>query len=536
MSNIELLDCTLRDGAYITDSNFGTSAMKGIILHMQNANVDIIECGWLKDKPHKEGSSYYHIPSDLCDYLTEKNPNSMYVAMIDWDRYDDSFLPPCDGKSLDAIRVVFPRGKHLGGIEIGNRIKAKGYTVMYQAANTLAYTNEELVSLAEAINKAMPSSLSIVDTFGAMYDEDLARIAKVLNDCLDPQIKLGFHSHNNQQLSFSLSIQFVEMSRQWKRDIIVDASLCGMGRGAGNTTTELMASYLNRKCHANYDMNQILDAIDMYMGQFQQQYKWGYSTPYFISGMYCTHVNNIAYLLNNHRTNATDMRNIIESLPPADRLKYDYDLLEEKYLDYQNKIVDDAAVLEILKNKFHGRKILLVASGKSIVIEKDKIDAFIQKERPVVIGLNYVHEDYPYDYAFFSNKVRYQYALETMGDAFPKVRKIITSNVKTAPSENEQIVNINFLVKRGWRHFDNSMITCLRLMNVLHLKDVALAGFDGFSKIYEDSYADPNLPSLNVENKWDDLNVEIKDMFNDFMASVNGHMDITFLTKSIYAG
>ena len=61
---IELLDCTLRDGAYIVDSMFGTTAMKGIISHLQDAQVNIIEVGWLKDKPHQEGSSFYHVPAD----------------------------------------------------------------------------------------------------------------------------------------------------------------------------------------------------------------------------------------------------------------------------------------------------------------------------------------------------------------------------------------------------------------------------------------------------------------------------------------
>ena len=79
-------------------------------------------------------------------------------------------------------------------------------------------------------------------------------------------------------------------------------------------------------------MDSIMDAIDIYMEFFKENYEWGYSTPYFIAGMYCCHVNNIAYLLKNHRTSSRDMRNIIESLSQDDRKKYDYDLLEEKYL------------------------------------------------------------------------------------------------------------------------------------------------------------------------------------------------------------
>ena len=174
--HISLLDCTLRDGCYIVDSRFGVPAIKGIIKRLQDAGVEIIECGWLKDKAHEEGSAFYHEPKDLERYFTEKKSGSTYAVMIDWDRYDLDNLPPRDGKSVDAIRVVFPHGKHREGIEVGKRIKEKGYDVFFQAANTLAYTNEELEALAAAANEAGPVGLSIVDTFGAMFEEDLDRI------------------------------------------------------------------------------------------------------------------------------------------------------------------------------------------------------------------------------------------------------------------------------------------------------------------------------------------------------------------------
>ena len=101
------------------------------------------------------------------------------------------------------------------------------------------------------------------------------------------------------------------------------------------------------------------------MQYFQENYTWGYSTPYFIAGMYCCHVNNIAYLLKNHRTNALDMRNIIESLSPEERRKYDYDLLEKKYLENQNRIVDDDAVMEQLEHALASREVVLIAPGKT---------------------------------------------------------------------------------------------------------------------------------------------------------------------------
>ena len=531
---IRLLDCTLRDGAYITNSQFGVPVIKGIIKKMQDAHIDIIECGWLKDKAHETGSSFYHVPADLEFYLAEKSPSITYVVMIDWDRYNVDNLSPCDGKSVDAIRVVFPHGRHREAIEIGQKIRDKGYKVFFQAANTLAYSNADLIELAECMNDFCPVSLSVVDTFGAMYSDDLERIVRLLDCELKSKIKLGFHSHNNQQLSFALSINFVEMLLSSRRDVVVDASLCGMGRGAGNATLELVASYLNRKQHGNYDLDEIMDAIDMYMNDLRQKYSWGYSTPYFISGLYQCHVNNIAYLLNNHRTNSKDMRNIISSLSQEERRKYDYDLLEEKYVENQNRIVDDKAVRSELKETFRDRNILLLAPGKSVDTHRDKIKAFIKERQPVVIGVNAVNRNCDCDYLFFVNSTRYEYAAEFYAEQFRRTKKIILSNIKTVADDKEYVINFNRAVKRGWEHFDNAVICCLRLMNNLRVKNVTLAGFDGFKDNYNDSYADVLLPSLNPKNNWTELNEEIKNMFADVLAAVKGTMSITFLTDSIF--
>lgn len=528
----ELLDCTLRDGAYVVDAKFGMTAMKGIIKKMQDANVDVIECGWLKNNPHEIGTTFFHVPDDLKQYLTDKSEHSTYTVMIDWDRYDLDYLPDNDGKSIDAIRVVFPYEKYKEGIEVGQKIKEKGYQVFFQAANTLAYSDDDLVQLAAEANRIKPVSLSVVDTFGAMYSEDLERIVAILNKHLNKDIKLGFHSHNNQQLSFALTMHFVELLADTERDAIVDSSLCGMGRGAGNATTELVANYLNRKHYCNFDMNAIMDAIDMYMEYFQENYTWGYSTRYFIAGMYCCHVNNIAYLMNNHRTTAKDMRNIIASLSDAERKKYDYDLLEEKYLENQNRIVDDEAALASLKQEIGEREVLLVAPGKSVCTEEEKIKKYIHERNPVVIGVNAIIPGYDYDYLFIMNPVRYAYAKETYAEQFRQIKKILLSNIKTVPEKDEAVVNFNRIIKRGWKYFDNAVINCLRLLSQLHIRNIAIAGFDGFKHKYNESYADASLPSLVLGNEWDVINIEIKNMFRDFQASMDEDMSLQFVTKS----
>ncbi len=531
--NIKLLDCTLRDGAYVNNAEFGKPSMRGIISKLQDAHVDIIECGWLKNPEYKEGTTYFHVPSDFLPYINNKNDRVIYCAMIDWDRYDVSALPDYDGKTFDAIRIVFPHGKHGEAIEIGAKIREKGYKVFFQTANTLAYSDDDLIDLCTLMNSFKPVSLSVVDTFGSMYPTDLDHIVEIVDAYLDKSIELGLHAHNNQQLAFANCIHFIEKLKD-RRDIIVDATLSGMGRGAGNATTELVASYINRVQNGNYDMNAIMDAIDMYIQGFREKFSWGYSTPYFISGYYQCHVNNIAYLTKNHRTNARDMRNVIESLSTEDRRKYDYDLLEAKYLENQNRIVDDGEIIDHLKSIVKDRKVMLIAPGRSTITDSDKLKSFIDKENPVVIEVNSINKLYVPDFVFFTNSVRYEYARNTYPKTFAKTKKILLSNIHTESSEDEYIVNFNLVIKRGWEHFDNAVILALRLLNKIDATDVYLSGFDGFKTRYNESYADESLPTLNPDNKWDELNEEIMDMYRDVYSSVKNKMSITFLTESIF--
>ena len=533
---IKLLDCTLRDGAYIVNGNFGKASIRGIVDKLSSARVDIVEVGWLKNDEHKEGFTYYHVPSDFNKYLNSKNEHVMYTMMIDYNRYDLNNLPVNDHKSIDAIRIVFPYGKMKEGVEVGKGIREKGYKVYFQLANTLNYTNEDLKEVVACMNEFKPDGIYMVDTFGSMYDDDVERIATVINSSLDINIEFGIHTHNNQQLAFSNAVSFIKCVEKTneKRSVIIDSSLCGMGRGAGNATTELMVNYLNKKYSTHYDLDDVMDAIDLYMGYYKENFTWGYSTPYFIAGIYTTHVNNIAYLTENHNTTAHDMRNIIESMGEKERRAYDYDYLENKYVENQNKTIDDAKDVEDIKNQFKNKKILLVAPGKTSIVEKNKIDEFIKSNKPVVIGVNAILTGYNYDYVFFVNKGRYEFSQNSHKNTFDRVKKILLSNIKTKKDNgNEFIVSYSHAIKRGFMHFDNAVICALRFLDYIGATDIYLSGFDGFKEKYNESYADPLLPSLNVNTEWGALNDEIKKMYRDVLDNKKS-ISVTFLTESIF--
>ena len=203
-----------------------------------------------------------------------------------------------------------------------------------------------------------------------------------------------------------------------------------------------------------------------------------------------------------------------------------------KYIENQNRLVDDEAIIEQLENNLSKGPVLLIAPGKSSELEKEKVMQYIKEKNPIIIGVNAIHPDYCYKYLFFISTVRYNYAKEIYPQQFSEAKKILLSNIKTQPEEDELIVNYNRVIKRGWVHFDNAVIHILRLLDKLHVKTIALAGFDGFQHKYNESYADQSLPTLNPDNRWDELNEEISDMFQDFKAS--SAMYINFLTESIF--
>lgn len=536
MKRIQLLDCTLRDGAYVVEGKFGERSIAGIIKRLQDVKVDIIECGWLKDIPHEVGTTYYYTPDDLKQYMQmKKSKYSTYVAMIDYNRYDVNRLPVCDGETIDAIRIVFPKDKIEEGLSLVEPIRKKGYKVFLQAANTVGYSDWELLSLVEAVNEVDVEALSIVDTYGTMYDFDLQRILFLLNNNLRKDISIGFHSHNNQQLSYALSMQFVDdIVALTGRKCIVDSSLCGMGRGAGNTPTELLAGYLNKQYYADYDINTLMDAIDIYMSHFLEKYRWGYSIPYMIAGTYECHVNNVAYLTKTHRTKSKDMKIIFEMLTADERHKYDYDNLEKVYAEYQNRNADDMEVKDLLIKQMSGKNLVIILPGKSSETYKEKIKSYIRESGAIVIGVNAIVTDYEYDYLFFSNGIKYEFAKDTNTVQYKEAIKIITSNIKDCGNEKEYIINYNNLQKRKWKYYDNSVIMFLRLMSVILPKTIAIAGFDGYADNNSEKYAEGILEPTISQEEMNVMQEEIADMFADYV-KINGEkIKIEFLTPSIF--
>lgn len=378
--------------------------------------------------------------------------------------------------------------------------------------------------------------MSIVDTFGSMYQEDLHRVFEIINHNLIKSCKIGFHSHNNMQLSSALSQEFIRMT-VGKREIVVDGTINGMGRGAGNTPTELIVQYMNQWFNASYDIDALLDVIDGYMDNIRTRCNWGYSTQYFVAGCYSAHVNNIAYLAKKNSIRSRDIRYILNRIGPEARKRYDYDLFEKTYLDLLQFNIDDKDAISKLKNEISNREVLILAPGRTVMSEKDKILGYVKKNKPFIIAVQFMHDSINADYIYMSNVKRYRYWKNY--PAFVNAKKILTSNIANEEDVNKSVI-VSFIkyIKCGWENIDNSTIMLLRLLDEVGVAAITIAGFDGYSYSHtrEINYASKFLELSSAYENPLKLNQEISSMLCDYiMTRKHNESTIRFLTESRFA-
>jgi 4-hydroxy 2-oxovalerate aldolase len=534
MKNIRLLDCTLRDGGRIINCAFANSEIIGLATGLSNAKLDIVEVGFLRDCKtiDYQGNSTFFTDVEQIKPFIDKDSDSMYVAFIDYGLFDFATLKPYDGKSIEGIRFGFTKEDYRNDKEsIKNcilLIKQRGYKVFVQGVNSLNYSDKEFLEIVEMINEVHPYSFGIVDTYGAMYLEDVDRLYSLLDRNLDEDICINFHSHNNYQLSFAFAQEVVRLSEGKDRIVIIDGTIGGMGKVAGNLNTELITDFLVRKKHYDYDVDVILDLMDEYIYKYSFKYKWGYSIPALMAGIYKAHPNNLIYLTEKFSLKSKDIGQILSMIDPEKRQRYDYENIEKLYIEYTSTKVDDTSALQVLKEKLGKRNVLILVPGNTMVSEKGIIDEFVDKNDVSIVSVNFVSE-YNDALAFFGNERAYK------NNSQNRIGRtcIITSNIRS-DVDDDIIVNYSCLINRGYKYFENSTMMLLNLLKKIGVTSIAFAGFDGFDAMKKSNYKDDSFQNDRFIDKFDEMNEGIKKMLDDYRKTVQDNCDISFVTPSMF--
>ena len=242
---IKLLDCTLRDGGYITNWFFGRENIIRIAEDLTKANFDLIEVGYLNKDVNDKDKSIFQTIEAASEVIPGDRKKAEFLAMADVDQFLPENVMDYKPGYIDGIRVVFYKHQIEKAMKMCKRVAEAGYKLFVQPMVTIDYTEIEYARLIDDIVELKPSGVSIVDSFGYMNRSELKYYFDILDSRLEENCMIGFHSHNNMQLSVLNAESLFEYDT--KRTIIVDASLYGMGRGAGNLNTELIA-ILQSKC------------------------------------------------------------------------------------------------------------------------------------------------------------------------------------------------------------------------------------------------------------------------------------------------
>lgn len=533
MKNVRILDCTLRDGGRIIDCAFEDQEIKEISNRLADAKIDIIEIGFLRDwrKVNYTGNSTFFTDVDqIRPFVNREKKNVIYTAFIDFGMCDIDAMKPYDGTSIDAIRFGFTKKNYTESKDEVIRwihvIKDKGYKLFIQGVNSLNYSDRELLEIVDMINEVHPYSFGIVDTYGAMYMDDVDRLYGLIDHNMLPDICINFHSHNNYQLSFAFAQEVIKLSGVGNRQVIIDGTLNGMGKVAGNLNTELIVDYLVRKKHYDYEFEDILDMIDDYIYKYTLSHKWGYSTAAMMAGVYKSHPNNVIYLTEKFRLDTKDIGKLLSMIDPETRQRYDYDNIKKLYTEYIADKVDDYDAIIKLKKIFEGKNVLVMVPGNTLVTYRKEIDSYISVNHPVVISVNFV-ADTPSAFAFFGNRKRYARLHERRAN-----RDIIVSSNIKPDNNSDVIVNYQSLINRKYKYFENSTIMLLNLLKRLNPRKVILAGFDGFEEHSQMNYSDKSFQNERHISEFNDLNKELESMFGEIVETMTPECEFELITPS----
>lgn len=528
MNKVSVLDCTLRDGGYINQFSFGKSSISRIISNLVDSKIEIIECGFLKKDAKDLDKTLFSSIEQINEYLPlQVSSEYMFVAMIAYGDIPIENISKFSGHGVSGIRLTFHQHEIDGAVEFAKELIIKGYKVFIQPVGTNTYTDSMLLELVERTNKLNPFAFYLVDTLGNMYQNDLLRLFYIVDNNLNKDILIGFHSHNNLQLSFSNAQALISIHS--KRNIIIDASVFGMGRGAGNLCTELITQYINENIENKYDLIPLMETIDEYILPIYHEYSWGYSAPYYIAAANNCHPNYASYLMNMQTLCVKDINTIIKNIPTEKRHLFDKSLINNLYLKYQSNSIDDSKAIGEIAELCRDKPILVLAPGKSLLIYKKQIEDYIEKEKPIVFGINHIPMLHKFDRIFVGNLKRFKEINETSRNIKDKL--ICTSNILT--DSDTCIVNYSdYLNNDNDTIFDNSGLMFINIMKIIGAKNLILAGFDGFDSSNSKNYFDESIVNNEDTNRRREKNIAMINYFVNARKSMN----ITFITPTIYDG
>ena len=277
---IKVTDCTIRDGGLINKWQFSHELVRKVFLAVNQSGVDFMEMGYRATTkmfdPKIYGPWRFTTDEDVRKIIQDTPVNMKLGVMVDIGRVEEDDIAPCDESPLDFIRVATYIQDIDKAIALANHIDSKGYMSFINImAISTAGESELCEALQQIESETNVTTVNIVDSFGFLFSESVHHLVKLFQDNLKTK-SVGIHAHNNQQLGFANTIEAIRKGVNY-----LDATISGIGRGAGNCPLELLLSFLK---NPKFSLEPILQVFEDVFLDLRKKIEWGYLIPYMITG------------------------------------------------------------------------------------------------------------------------------------------------------------------------------------------------------------------------------------------------------------
>jgi 4-hydroxy 2-oxovalerate aldolase len=502
MKNFKILDCTLRDGGYYTNWDFSKSLTNTFFQSFNNLPIEYLEIGYRSPAMKEYYGEYYYCPPLVLNRIKELSNKKLVIILNEKDIKLDfvhELLKPCVG-IITMVRLAIDPQNLTRALILAEKVKTMGFEVGFNVMYMSKWKNQPAF-LNEIKNvDGIADYFYMVDSYGGVFPEDVKEIFGLVKS--QTNVPIGFHGHNNMELALINSLTAIECGAD-----IIDATVTGMGRGAGNLKTELLLTALNAKYNLEVDFNSLAEVTDGFT-QLQKDYEWGTNLPYMVSGA--------------------------NSLPQKEVM----DWVGKRYysinsiiraLNNQKDKVQDNIQLPLFKTEKIFENVLIIGGGPTAIDNSKAITEFINKFNG---DLAIIHASSKNSLSYSNlNNIQYYCLAGNEGNRLTKVFKEISSfdgfcilppfprKMGTFVPESifhlaKELAEVNFTTLLNDSH------TAIALQTAINLgaKNCYVVGYDGYN-------------NSAVGNKEQELFIENETLFQD--AKRNGLL-IKSLTPTRY--
>ncbi len=287
---IRIVDCTIRDGGLMNDHKFTDEVVQAVYHACSAGGIDYMEIGYKGARgmyTEGEHGKWRFCSEDDLKRVVESGDGlvsrTKLSVMADVDRTDHkNDLLPREDSEISMVRVATYIHQIPAAIELVTAAADKGYETCVNIMALSTAPRNELEGALELLAKCPTGAIYVVDSFGSLYGEQVREYVDLYLSHAGPAGKeVGVHNHNNQQLAFANTIEAIVRGAN-----LVDGSLAGMGRGAGNCPTELLAGFLH---NPRYHLRPLIHCVQHHIEPLRQDVRWGFDIPYMLCGLLNQH-------------------------------------------------------------------------------------------------------------------------------------------------------------------------------------------------------------------------------------------------------